>query len=365
MTDEQVVQDEVEFVGPGKLLQQARSRAGLTVEQIAAKLNLKPQSIIDIEQENFDSSISVTFTRGYLKAYAKQVAVDETQVLSAFEQLNASDKEPAKLQSFSRRVANQASDDRLMLVSYVILILILGLFVVWWWQQDSDTAGVQAPVLPAIEQIVEQTQTSEQITTAVTSPEPSEPVQNTDIAQQQELVGEPDSVKDTPVLSESELAQLNAEAQHYATETDSVELVEETAAAAEPEVVVETMAQAAIQITEPVVVPQAEDQDAQASFAESTETQTELVLADPVELVFEFSADCWMQLTDATGEAIAYGVKAEGRIMPISGVPPFEVILGAPGAVSISYAGQNIDMSQFPKGRTARFNLPLAVSEGE
>ena len=83
-------------------------------------------------------------------------------------------------------------------------------------------------------------------------------------------------------------------------------------------------------------------------------------LAPPVELVFEFAGDCWMNLVDATGEAIAYGVKAQGRIMPVTGVPPFEVTLGAPEVVQISYNGEAVDMSRFRAGQTARFSLPFA-----
>lgn len=66
-----------------------------------------------------------------------------------------------------------------------------------------------------------------------------------------------------------------------------------------------------------------------------------------------------MNLVDATGEAIAFGIKKSGRVMPVSGIPPFEVTLGKPQYVSISYAGETVDMSQFDGTRTAKFNLPM------
>jgi cytoskeleton protein RodZ len=88
----------------------------------------------------------------------------------------------------------------------------------------------------------------------------------------------------------------------------------------------------------------------------STETET----TAPVELIFEFSGDCWMNLTDATGEDIAYGVKVKGRVMPVTGIPPFVVTLGAPEVVKIRYAGERIDMSFLPFGRIAKFDLPLS-----
>ena len=93
--------------------------------------------------------------------------------------------------------------------------------------------------------------------------------------------------------------------------------------------------------------------DSSAMLTDANESQAS------IELVFTFSGDCWMNLTDATGEAIAYGVKASGRVMPVSGIPPFEVTLGAPEVVQISYNGEPVDMSGFQAGRTARFSLPL------
>ena len=78
-----------------------------------------------------------------------------------------------------------------------------------------------------------------------------------------------------------------------------------------------------------------------------------------VELIFSFSGDCWIKITDATGNDIAYGVKKAGRVMPVTGQAPFSVILGAPRSVNVQYDGQPIDISFLPSDRTGRFVLPL------
>jgi cytoskeleton protein RodZ len=67
-----------------------------------------------------------------------------------------------------------------------------------------------------------------------------------------------------------------------------------------------------------------------------------------------------MNLSDATGENIAYGVKVKGRVMPVTGIPPFVVTLGAPEVVKIRYSGEPLDMSFLPSGRIAKFDLPLS-----
>ena len=307
--NEEVQQPEPVIQGPGQILRQARERAKLSTQDIADKMKLKRALIEDIEQDNFDINISLTFVRGYLKLYAKHVHVNESVILNAFEKLTTQKKEPAKLHSFSRRVANQANDDKLMLVTYLILTTIIALVVIWWFQQTSTETstsnvinypetvaknGISQEALP-----IEETVNSDTATLI-----PSQIIENTSL--------------DDPAGSE----QLITGNQSISSEVES-------------------------------------DSSTLALLTDATET-TVIETAAPVKLIFEFSGDCWMNLTDATGENIAYGVKVKGRVMPVTGIPPFEVTLGAPEVVKIRYAGESLDMSFLPFGRIAKFDLPLS-----
>ena len=77
-------------------------------------------------------------------------------------------------------------------------------------------------------------------------------------------------------------------------------------------------------------------------------------------VVFTFSGDCWVNIYDATGERIAWGVKKSGYVMRISGQGPFSVTLGKPELVQIDYNDVSVDMSTFNAGNIAKFSLPLA-----
>ena len=46
--------------------------------------------------------------------------------------------------------------------------------------------------------------------------------------------------------------------------------------------------------------------------------------------------------------------------MTVTGTPPFSVVLGKHQVVEITLNGEAIDISNFPKNRLAKFNLPLA-----
>ncbi|MFA3790677.1 RodZ domain-containing protein [Aliiglaciecola sp. SL4] len=310
MTVEQQEQP-VNVKGPGAILKEARDKLGLKSLDIANKLHLKVNIIESIESDEYDPKISMTFIKGYLKLYAKQVNVDEQVIVEAFASQTEIEKEPAKLQSFSKRVAKQASDDRLMLITYGIIAALLALVVIWWLQQDS-TDNTNTETNQLAEPIAEQVATD--ITTEDNLP---------DNGLETDLSEEP-TADDLIISAQISEEVDNASEQNEINEDDSV--------------VAELAQQTDVEIA-------------------TDEPQNP---ANQIELVFEFSDNCWMNLKDATGEAIAYGVKKQGRVMTVSGVAPFEVTLGAPSVVQIRYDGVLVDMSRFEAGKSAKFSLPFA-----
>lgn len=317
--------------GPGALLKAARIAKGLSVEEVAAKLNLRPGNVINLEAERFDEKISVTFTRGYLKLYAKLVGLPPDTVLAAFDALKAARQEPAKLQSFSRRVARETSDNRLMLVSYLILTIILALVFLWWWQQsESSMPAEQVPPLSGPQ--------------TLPAPTFSPAVSEDNVA----VTEEPSAEEAMP--SEGALTEESANNQAQAEGYAGGDLVDADQASSQLPAQVAAVAAADLAPPNTEAAAAAGGQSRQGAGAPGKE----------VEMIFEFAGDCWINITDATGEAIAYGVKAAGRIMPVTGLPPFEVVLGAPEVVQISYNGQPVDMSVFKSGQTARFTLPMS-----
>lgn len=94
-----------------------------------------------------------------------------------------------------------------------------------------------------------------------------------------------------------------------------------------------------------------------------TTTEPKPVVKEPVKVtidaIFNFSKDCWIKVTDSSNETLAIGIKKAGHAMTLTGVPPFDVILGAPDAVSITYQDEVLDITKFINGKTARFSVPL------
>jgi len=93
-----------------------------------------------------------------------------------------------------------------------------------------------------------------------------------------------------------------------------------------------------------------------APIASQTESLDQPQLA---QALFTFSQDCWIKVTDANKETIALGIKKKGTTLQLTGVAPFIVNLGAANAVSITYLGEELDISSYINGNTALFNVPL------
>ncbi|GMM71870.1 cytoskeleton protein RodZ [Alteromonas gracilis] len=335
---EVISQQEENTPSPGAMLKARREKLGLSQQDIADKLFLKSKQINDLENDVIDEKSSVTFTKGYVRNYAKQLGMNSHEVIEAFERYHNQTSVPSseKLQSFSKRVAKQTHDDRWMMVTYVILLLIIAGVVMWWYQQPNDEAVSDVPLTEAVKREAANTPiTSEGGASNGTqlgdSDLSSDPASST--STNNDLLNSNASSIDEPVIDEEsdEFAQDGSinEGAISAPDTDINESNNLTA----------------------LVSSNSQSEPNLDIAAESN--------AAPISMVFTFVDDCWVNIKDASGEAIAYGVKQKGRVMEIQGVPPVEVTLGAPDNVRISVNGETVDISSYQNGKTARFALPL------
>lgn len=114
--------------------------------------------------------------------------------------------------------------------------------------------------------------------------------------------------------------------------------------------------------TEPAAnTAQAIEPSTQVSSDTSAPSESQLAPEPAVmqTIVMTFAEDSWVEILDATGDKVAFGVKKQGYVMTVAGKSPFFVTLGRPGGVSVTLDGSAIDISHLPTTRTAKFNLPL------
>jgi Uncharacterized protein conserved in bacteria len=314
---------------PGEVLKQAREKMGWSVRDVADRLRLRVSVIEDLESNNPDMDQLATFTRGYLRSYAKLMQIDPDQLLGDSNMEASSAATVQKMQSFSRKTRRQRSESRLMWLSWVIIAIAVGITGVWYWQNQQAMTSLPTQL------------DSEQVDELVTTPSD----QDTAVidAELQPTTGElaTDAVKAADTLQPAESAA-NASGEGP---SNPVSTPEETTAA---------KAQMDAQ-TSDAASPQ-ETLQAQVSVTDSEPETT--ASANENRLVMTFTGDCWIDVRDANGERLATGIKAEGEQIILTGKTPYQLVLGAPSVVNITFNGDNIDLDGYPTGQVARLRLP-------
>ncbi|MEC6824726.1 cytoskeleton protein RodZ [Photobacterium piscicola] len=306
---------------PGDMLRQAREQLGYSQLDIANRLRLRLSVINDIESNCFDSEKISTFTRGYVRSYAKYVGLDDVAVVALLDDYGHSKPKAQEMQSFSRRTNREAHDSRIMGLTWILAVIFVGVTAVWWWQNshlDRDTTPVVD--VANVDKVTPATETTTTAAVVTSSAIDTSTATVTD---------------GTPSTASAAITTLvNPDAVPTPAVITDVATIMAKPVAATTATVAET--------TEPEVATPA--------------VTTEVEAAPALQLAF--AADCWVDIRDANGKRLESGIKTAGQTLDINGKAPFRVRLGAPSAVKIELKGQPFDLSRYPAGRPITLTLP-------
>jgi cytoskeleton protein RodZ len=77
-----------------------------------------------------------------------------------------------------------------------------------------------------------------------------------------------------------------------------------------------------------------------------------------VTIRLSFSADCWTEISDASGNRLFYDLATAGRVVNLSGEPPVRIVFGDADNVSMTVDGQAYEIPQSARrGRLARLTI--------
>ncbi|KAA1153371.1 DUF4115 domain-containing protein [Pseudoalteromonas sp. FUC4] len=134
--NEENTQTQSEQPTVGQILKNHREQANVSIATIAAPLKLSELQIKRLENDEFALLGPITFVKGYIKNYCRELKVDSTPILAMMPAPPEPTK-PANMQSFSRRTEKEANDSRLMFFSYLILAIVIGSSALWFWQNAT------------------------------------------------------------------------------------------------------------------------------------------------------------------------------------------------------------------------------------
>ncbi|MBM3071374.1 cytoskeleton protein RodZ [Enterobacter sp. RHBSTW-00994] len=310
--------DQNEALSTGVRLRNAREQLGLSQQAVAERLCLKVSTVRDIEEDKAPADLASTFLRGYIRSYAKLVHIPENELLPMMEkQAPVRAAKVAPMQTFSLGKRRKKRDGWLMSFTWLVLFVVIGLTGAWWWQNhkaqqeeittmaDQSSAELNNSGNDGAQSVPLNTDN----TASTNEPQVTTDAQATDPAQ-------------TPASNANPAVQPQAQNTVVAPSQANVDTAANVPAATSP---ADNSAQ-----------PLPTDQAAVANAA-----------ANPNALVMNFSADCWLEVTDATGKKLFSGLQRKDGTLNLVGQAPYKLKIGAPSAVQIQYQGKPVDLSRF------------------
>ncbi|KPG93505.1 RodZ domain-containing protein [Pseudomonas sp. RIT-PI-r] len=329
-------------VNPGETLRQARESNGWSLAEVALKLNLTVTSLSNLEAGAFDKLPGHTFARGYIRAYAKLLGMDQTVLVQQFDQSTGTDSQGSNVHALGRiEEPVRVSHTILRIVSLLLLIAVIGGGFVWWQDQTSLRTKDLTSLAPEHVEVEGADGTTQ--------------IHPIDEPEDQAVEENQADTSTTLALPQSETTAESTGAEGAAPATTP------TAPAATPTAPVHTPAPVVATPATPAPnVPATPAPTVTAPVvpaAPAAPAETVAPVAGDGQVQLQFSADCWAQVTDGRGKVIFSGLKHKGDSVSVSGKPPLNVRLGVARAAQVSYNGQPVDIAPFTSGETARLKL--------
>lgn len=325
----EATEDKSNVNSTGERLRSAREQMGLTQQNVAERLCLKLSTVRDIEEDKSPADLASTFLRGYIRSYARLVRVPEEELLPMMAKqapVRAAKVEP--MQSYSLGKRRKKRDGWLMIFTWLVLFVVVGLTGAWWWQNHK---AAQDDLVNMADQ------------NASSAGDNSQSIPLTDNS----ASSGSDSAAQTAIPLET-------------TPADSANSGSAPAAAAPSATAQPSAANTQADNNQPAVVSpsQAPVDSAAGSQLPTSSAGISQPAVDPNAVVMNFSADCWLEVTDAAGKKLFSGIQRSGGKLSLAGTAPYHLKIGAPAAVQIEYQGKPVDLSRFIRtNQVARLTL--------
>ena len=334
--------------GPGDQLQAARIQQGLSIEDVASRMHLSLAILKSIEENNFDNLTAPIFVKGYLRAYARLVSLDENEMIQLYVEFYSKEDPPINTTSqMVPEISNQ--DTRVKWTTYLVIFILIALLSGWWWnktQNISETVSLDA----------------DQPSDSATIGQVTEPEVIKVLGESGELVDESgfellledassiDSVNGTPVvdtlvdeepLKEKVSSELILD--EIGTVVEKTNVTQPNAVEPEPTISAVDMLTTEEQLNTTSGLP--------FDISRTAPTGTDL-------LNITVKADTWADIKDANDHRLVYDLLRANLSIQLKGKAPFNAFFGNGHGVEISFNNQSIDVASQTLGdNTARLTI--------
>ncbi len=313
--------------GPGERLQAARIQQGLSLEDVANRMHLSPNILESIEENNFEEITAPIFVKGYLRAYARIVSLDEDEMIEQYAKFYSGEDPP--ISSVSNVTPElSAADARMKWTTFLVVLVLAVLLAAWWWNREQSG---QAPIsldaqAPTGEQTASQNDAASDAIEAVSeaSAEATGNGGDETMATIAETAGD-----DTTVPAS------NSQASDEPADDETVAMVAEP----EPQPVEQA---APVEASGDRGSEDSVDTAPAASSGGAVRNEQAPSGNDRLEIIV--NADTWADIKDATGYQLVYDLLRADRRLELTGQAPFSVFLGNGHGVEMRLDQRDVDL---------------------
>ena len=362
--------------GPGHQLRTARAKAGLSLEEVSARLHLDRRTLDMLENEDFDDLPAPTFIRGYLRSYARLLGLPPEPIVEAFDRQGYGP--PALIADIAHRSEARSTDLWVVVLTVFLIALFTVLAAVWYQTNKSGDFAGTSPAEPSSASPppadrsdpqasnIGRTERSNQKpgdadSIPRTDGEPAEATQTT--GAQSSGSGQPPQPAQTPAKTQDGTLQT-------ATNTPTGERVPDRAAPSEASVSATQTDSPAGSSREALATRQTAASGIErqttgtssgavpSSQRRAATTANDEAGRGPIDtVVMQFARDAWVEIYDAKGQRLYYNLARAGKRVEVEGARPMRVLLGYVKGVQVEYNGAPFDFSSYISKGIARFEM--------
>mgnify|MGYP001821545503 CR=1 FL=1 len=291
-------------IPPWHRLRQAREQQDMAQADIAKELKLDLRFVKALEEGELDKLPQPVYTAGYIRAYAKLVGLPPDEIVSDYASQESTSM-PEIIQSHEKIPAHYRHIDNALPKSFSVSRGV---------ENKSMRMLVIALAISVVLAIAWQVYSNMQMT------ESAQPLDNASV---DEIIQE-ESVSD---------------------------------GATSPQTTEDKAEQTTIKLAIPGQSVSAKDAVGSSTQGKGDDTTATLQgnAEKMVSISLSYTEDSWIDIRDATGKPLIRRLGKAGGSNTVTGVAPFEVLLGYSPGVSIEYNGEPYDLTSIQKRPVARF----------
>lgn len=341
---------------PGELLRRERERQGLSLEEVAVQLNLRPAVVAGLESDQYTEIPIAAYRRGYLRAYARLMGLEESEVVGAYNRLYGDTKSDIERRITPVQVSRPPSRVGawiFKLFTLLVIVGLIGLTLLWWQSRNgNDLLGLGGSEETATQSVNDEPTSDSangdgDITTSPGTgdenlpPLPEEESQLGLVDENAASAQGTGNATGTPAGGDLATGQANAAATSAADDASAT--AGDTAAAGNT--------------TAGATNDTASADNGQATATAAAES-TNAAADNTRQLSFIFNEQSWTEIFDANDRRILVGLQSAGTQATAEGEPPFRLTIGNASGVELTYRGKTVDLGAHTGGNNvARFTL--------